>query len=126
MEIFILTTIENISKLSGLKPDSFNINYRNSGKTLRTFKRSFKKHKTKVYSSLTFNSTKSDTFFKISNFVLNYFEKPEKSSIDFMFRVSSDLLDSNQVQHIAESLVNISDLDYGYITSLGLQSLALE
>jgi hypothetical protein len=58
--------------------------------------------------------------------VLNYFEKPEKSSIDFMFRVSSDLLDSNQVQHIAESLVNISDLDYGYITSLGLQSLALE
>jgi hypothetical protein len=58
--------------------------------------------------------------------VLNYFEKPEKSSIDFMFCVSSDLLDSNQVQHIAESLVNISDLDYGYITSLGLQSLALE
>lgn len=58
--------------------------------------------------------------------MLNYFEKPEKSSIDFMFRVSSDLLDSNQVQHIAESLVNISDLDYGYITSLGLQSLALE
>jgi hypothetical protein len=118
MEKCILLTIDSISQFSDLKATDFDINYKDSKKTLNGFKKALKKHNEIVYSFVGFGSNKTNTYFTLNNPMLNWNEKPEKSSIDISIQIASEFVELNSIEQIAEKLIKSFDFEYGYITKL--------
>lgn len=118
MESCIISVIDRICQETDLKATDFDINYKNSIKSLNGFKKALSNQKEIVYSFVGFNSDKTNTFFTISNPMLNYVIRPENSMVDICIQVSSKFLDLKSTEQIAEQLINNYDFDYGYITKL--------
>ena len=118
MQSCILSTIDLINQKTDLKATDFDINYRNSRKTLSGFKKALKNQKEIVYSFVGFDSNNTHSYFTISNPMLNYTEPPENSKIDISIQVSSEFLDYKSVEKITEQLIQSFDFEYGYITKL--------
>ena len=118
MESCILSTIDLISQKTELKATHFDINYKDSRKTLNGFKKALKKQKEIVYSFVGFNSNKTNTYFTVDNPMLNWTEQPENSSIDISIQIASDLAELNTIELITKNLITSFDFDYGYITKL--------
>ena len=114
----ILSTIDSISKFSNLKATDFDINYRNSRKTLNGFKKALQKQKEIVYSFVGFDSDKSNTYFTISNPMLNYTEQPNNSKVDICIQVSSEFIEKKNIEWLTEKLIESFDFEYGFITKL--------
>lgn len=114
----ILSTIDSISQFSNLKATDFDINYRDSRKTLNGFKKALKKQKEIVYSFVGFNSNETSTYFTISNPMLNWTEKPENSFIRISVQIPSEYIEQEFIEDIAERLFKNYDFEYGYITTL--------
>ena len=118
MENCILSVIDSITKCSNLKATDFDINYKDSRKTLNGFKKALKKQKEIVYSFVSFDSNNTNTYFAISNPMLNWTEKPENSAIDICFQISSEYLEKKLIEEITDNLIKENDFEYGYITKL--------
>ena len=118
MENCILSTIDSLSQKTDLKATDFDINYKDSKKTLNGFKNALKNQKEIVYTFVGFNSDKTSTYFTISNPMLNYTEQPKFSKIDISLQISSEFLDQNSIEQITEQLIINYDFEYGYITKL--------
>ena len=114
MESCILSTIDLISQKTELKATHFDINYKNSRKTLNGFKKALKKQKDIVYSFVGFNSNKTNTYFTVDNPMLNWTEQPENSSIDISIQIASDLAELNTIELITKNLITSFDFEYGY------------
>ncbi len=118
MESCIISTIGLVSQKTELKATDFDINYTNSRKTLNGFKKALKKQKEIVYSFVGFDSDKTNTYFTISNPMLNWTEQPENSSIDISIQIANEFADLNTIELITEKLIKTFDFEYGYITKL--------
>lgn len=118
MENCILTTIDSITQRTDLPATDFDINYKNSNKTLNGFKKALKNQKEIVYNFVGFDSDKTNTYFTISNPMLNYTEKPKTSKIDICIQISSDFLNQKSIEQIAEQLIDGYEFEYGFITKL--------
>lgn len=70
----ILSMIDSISQKTELKATHFDINYKNSIKTLNGFKKALVKQEEIVYCFIGFNSDKTNTYFTIDNPMLNWTE----------------------------------------------------
>ena len=75
MESCILATIDSITQQTDLIATDFDINYKSSRKSLNGFKSELKNQKEVVYSFVGFDSDESNTYFTISNPMLNWTEK---------------------------------------------------
>lgn len=118
MENCILSVIDSITTFSNLKATDFDINYKDSIKTLNGFKKALKKQEEIVYSFVSFDSNNTNTFFAISNPMLNWTEQPENSAIDICLQVSSEYIKKKLIEQITESLIKDNNFEYGYITKL--------
>ncbi|MFY7669460.1 hypothetical protein ACOSP6_00095 [Tenacibaculum sp. MEBiC06402] len=118
MESCILSVIDSISQTTELKANLFDINYRDSRKTLNGFKKALKKQKEIVYSSVDFDSNKTNTFFTIENPMLNWTEQPENSSINISIQIATDFADLNMIELTTKNLITFFDFEYGYITKV--------
>lgn len=118
MESCILSVIDSISQTTELKATHFDINYRDSRKTLNGFKKALKKQKEIVYSSVDFDSNKTNTFFTIENPMLNWTEQPENSSINISIQIATDFADLNMIELTTKNLITFFDFEYGYITKV--------
>ncbi len=118
MQYCILSAIDLISQKTKLEATYFDINYRDSSKTLNGFKKALKKHKEVVYSFVGFDSDKSNTYFTISNPMLNWNEQPENSSIDISIQIANEFAELNGIEQITKNLITSFDFEYGYITKL--------
>ncbi len=118
MENCIISTIDLIGNKLELKATNFDINYKDSRKTLNGFKKTLKSQKEVVYSFVGFDSEKTNTYFTIKNSMLNRTECPENSSIDIQIQISCELAEQNAIELITENLIESFDFEYGYITKL--------
>ena len=118
MERCILSVIDFISQYSNLKATDFDLNYKDSRKTLNGFKKALKNQKEIVYSSVGFDSYKTNTYFTISNPMLNWTEQPKNSSIDICIQIASEFVEQEFIELITEKLIKSYDFEYGYITKL--------
>ncbi len=118
MESCILSTIDLISQKTELKATDFDINYKDSRKTLNGFKKALKKQKEIVYSFVGFDSDKTNTYFTVDNPMLNWTEQPENSSVNISIQIASELVELNSIELITENLIESFDFEYGYITKL--------
>lgn len=118
MESCILSVINSISQKTELKATDFDINYKDSRKTLNGFKKALKKQKEIVYSFVGFDSNKTNTYFTIDNPMLNWTEQPENSSINISIQIAREFADLNTIELTAKDLITSFDFEYGYITKL--------
>ena len=118
IENCILSTIDSITQKTKLKATDFDLNYKNSGKTLNGFKKALRKQKEVVYSIVGFNSEKTDTYFTVANPMLNWTEQPENSSIDISLQIAKQFAELNTIELITKNLITSFDFEYGYITKL--------
>ncbi len=118
MESKILFCIERIEKLTELKAKTFDINYQSIYKTKSGFEKALKSNKELVYCFVDFDSEKTETYFSISNQMLNLNEKPEKETIDFCLQISTKYCDKDSILEFNRVLINELDFDYGYTTQL--------
>jgi hypothetical protein len=118
MKNCILSTIDLIDNKFGLKATNFDLNYKDSRKTLSGFKKVLQSQKEVVYSFVGFDSEKTDTYFTINNPMLNRTEYSESSSIDILIQISNELVEQNSIEQITENLIASFDFEYGYITKL--------
>lgn len=119
MENCILLAIDSIlSQNSILKATDFDINYKDSRKTLNGFKKALKKQKEIVYSFVGFNSDKTNTNFTIDNPMLNWTEQPKNSSINISIQIASEFVELNSIELISEQLIKSFDFEYGFVTKL--------
>jgi hypothetical protein len=118
MQGCILSAIDLISQKTELKATDFDINYRDSRKTLNGFKKALKKQKEVVYSFVGFNSDKTNTYFTIDNPMLNWTEKPENSSIEISIQIASEFAQLKMIELTTKNLITRFDFEYGYITKL--------
>ncbi|PIA77422.1 hypothetical protein BFR04_08215 [Gaetbulibacter sp. 4G1] len=118
MESCILSTIDSISQKTELKATDFDINYKDSRKTLNGFKKALKKQKEIVYSFVGFDSDKTNTYFTVDNPMLNWTEQPENSSVNISIQIASELVELNSIKLITKNLITSFDFEYGYITKL--------
>jgi hypothetical protein len=118
MEKCILSVIDSISQHSALKATDFDINYKDSRKTLNGFKKALKNQKEIVYSFVGFDSDKTNTYFTVNNPMLNWTEKPKNSSIDISIQIANEFTQLNSIELIAKKLITSFDFEYGYITKL--------
>lgn len=118
MESKILFCIERIEQLTELKAKTFDINYQSIYKTKSGFEKALKSNKELVYCFVDFDSDKTETYFSISNQMLNLNEKPEKETIDFSLQISTKYCDRDSILELNRVLINNLDFDYGYTTEL--------
>ena len=118
MESCILSTIDSISQKTELKATDFDINYKDSRKTLNGFKKALKKQKEIVYSFVGFDSDKTKTYFTVDNPMLNWTEQPKNSSVNISIQIASELVELNSIKLISKNLITSFDFEYGYITKL--------
>lgn len=118
MQSCILSVIDLISQKTELKATDFDINYRDSRKTLSGFKKALKKQKEVVYSFVGFNSDKTNTYFTIDNPMLNWTEKPENSSVEISIQIASEFAELKMIELTTKNLITSFDFEYGYITKL--------
>tara|TARA_R110002051_G_C8616887_1_gene482717 strand:+ start:61 stop:813 length:753 start_codon:yes stop_codon:yes gene_type:complete len=118
MEPNILFCIEQIEQITELKAKTFDINYQSIYKTQSGFKKALKSNKELVYCFVDFDSEKTETFFSISNQMLNLNDKPENSTIDFHLQISTKYCDENWILEFNQHLIDELDFDYGYTTQL--------
>ncbi|WP_179319333.1 hypothetical protein [Winogradskyella helgolandensis] len=118
MESKILFCIKQIEKMSELKAKSFDINYQSIYKTKSGFEKALKSNKELVYCFVGFNSETTETYFSISNQMLNLKEKPEKSTIDFCLQLSTEYCNEKSILEFNRILIDELGFDYGYTTKL--------
>lgn len=118
IEKCILSTIDLIRKYSDLKATDFDINYRDSRKSFNGYKKALKNQKEIVYSFVGFDSDRSNTYFSISNPMLNWTEQPKNSTIDICIQINSAFAVKRSAELIAEELIENYDYEYGYVTEL--------
>ena len=118
MESKVLFCIEQIEQLTELKAKTFDINYQSIYKTKSGFEKALKSKKDLVYCFVDFDSEKTETYFSISNQMLNLNEKPEKETIDFCLQISTEYCDNDSILEFNRVLINVLDFDYGYTTQL--------
>jgi hypothetical protein len=118
MERCIFSTIDLVSQKTGLKTNYFDINYRDAGRTLKTFKKHLAKKKEVVYCTVGFDADKLDTSFTINNQMLNWTEQPEYAHIDIHMTISTQFAELIAIEEITEKLITSFDFEYGYITKL--------
>lgn len=118
MESCILSTIDSISQKTELKATDFDINYKDSRKTLNGFKTALAKQNEIVYSFVGFNTDKTNTYFTVDNPMLNLTEKPGNSSINISIQIASEFAQLNTIELITKNLITNFDFEYGYITKL--------
>ncbi|MDF1698564.1 MAG: hypothetical protein P1U56_22120 [Saprospiraceae bacterium] len=118
MESCILSTIDSICQKTELKATDFDINYKDSRKTLNGFKKALSKQKEVVYSFVGFNSDKTNTYFTVDNPMLNWTERPENSSINISIQIAREYAELNTIERITKNLITSFDFEYGYITKL--------
>lgn len=118
MESCILSTIDSITTITDLKATNFDINFRDSRRTLTGFKKVLKINKEIVYGFVGFDSEKTKTHFTISNPMLNWTEQPENASIDISIQIACQFIDLTSSELIAEKLFKAFNFEYGYITKL--------
>lgn len=115
----LLQAIELMEDLTGVKADNFSLNYSNkSCKTIKGFKSQLQAYKEVVYCYVGFNSNETNTYFTVSNPLLNYLKnakRPDNSAIDISFQVDEDLIENTMVQILAEQLTKQFSFEYGYI-----------
>ncbi|MBB3696675.1 hypothetical protein KMW28_23435 [Flammeovirga yaeyamensis] len=115
----VLQSVELLEKLTKEKANHFSLNYSNSGsKTIRGFKSQYQKSKEIVQCYVDFNSNKTKTYFTVSNSILNYendSKRPEKSLIDISFQINQSLITKEEIENLAEELIQSFSFDYGYI-----------
>ncbi|MDX6748133.1 hypothetical protein SHK09_15150 [Polaribacter sp. PL03] len=118
MESKILFCIEQIEKITGITAKAFDINYQSIYKTKSGFKKALKSNKELVYCFIDFDSKKTETYFSISNQMLNLKEKPEKSTIDFCLQISTEYCNEKSIIEFNRILITELGFDYGYTTQL--------
>jgi len=118
MESKILFCIKQIEKITELKAKAFDINYQSLYKSKIGFEKALKSNKELVYCFVDFDSEKTETYFSISNQMLNLNDKPEKSTIDFCLQISTDNCNEKSIVEINRILIEELDFDYGYTTQL--------
>ena len=118
MESCIISIIDSINQNTGLAATNFDINYKDSRKTLKGFKRELKNQNEIVYSFVGFESDKTNTYFSINNPMLNSIEKPTNSALKTCIQVSSEFADQKSIENIAEELIKTFEFEYGYVTKL--------
>ncbi len=118
MESNILLCIDRIEELTELKAKAFDINYQSFYKTKSRFEKVLKSNKEVVYCFVDFDSENTETYFSISNQMLNLNEKPEKETIDFCLQISTKYCDKDSILELNRVLINELDFDYGYTTKL--------
>jgi len=118
MRSCILLTIDLISQKPKLKASDFDLNYKESRKTLNGFKKVLQRQKEIAYSFVGFDSDKSNTYFTVSNPMLNWIEQPKNSTIDICIQIASEFAEQNFIEQITEQLIKRYDFEYGYITKL--------
>ena len=118
MESKILFCIEQIEKITGLTAKAFDINYQSIYKTKSGFGKALKSNKEIVYCFVDFDSEKTETYFSISNQMLNLNEKPEKETIDVCLQISTKYCEKDSILKLNKVLINELGFDYGYTTQL--------
>jgi hypothetical protein len=118
IECCILSTIDLISQNTELKPTDFDLNYKDSRKTLHGFKKALREEKEVVYSFVGFNSDKTNTYFTVENPMLNRTEHPENSTIAVTIQIASEFAELDTIELITKELIISFDFEYGYITKL--------
>tara|TARA_R110002072_G_C7782688_1_gene520208 strand:+ start:31 stop:783 length:753 start_codon:yes stop_codon:yes gene_type:complete len=118
MASHILLCIDRIERLTELKAKAFDINYQSFYKTKSGFEKALKSNKELVYCFVDFDSEKTETYFSISNQMLNLNEKPEKETIDFCLQISTKYCDRDLILELNRVLINELNFDYGYTTQL--------
>ncbi|MCG1037816.1 hypothetical protein [Polaribacter sargassicola] len=118
MESKILFCIKRIEQLTELKAKTFDINYQSIYKTKSGFEKALKSNKELVYCFVDFDSEKTETYFSITNQMLNLNEKPEKETIDFCLQISTKYCEKDSIIEFNRVLINELDFDYGYTTQL--------
>ena len=118
MESCILSSIYSINQNTGLTATDFDLNYKDSLNTLKGFKKALKNQNEIVYSFVRFESDKTNTYFSISNPMLNYMEQPLNSALKICIQVSSEFANQKTIERIAEELTKTFDFEYGYVTKL--------
>ncbi|WP_258097558.1 hypothetical protein [Marinoscillum pacificum] len=115
----MIQAVELIERLSGIKATDFSLNYTSkSYKTIKGFVSRYQKYKDVVYCDVGFNSNETNTFFSISNSLLNYLKnakRPEKDVIQMRFQINDELVNEDEIQTISEELIKKFDFQYGYI-----------
>lgn len=115
----VLQAVELLENLTGVKADNFSLNYASkSYKTIRGFKSQFQRYKEVVYCYVGFNSNETNTYFTVSNPLLNYLKnakRPDNSAIDISFQVDESLIGNIKIQTLAEQLIKKFSFEYGYI-----------
>ncbi|WP_339608105.1 hypothetical protein [uncultured Roseivirga sp.] len=115
----ILRAVELLGNLTGLKANSFNLNYSDkSYKTVKGFKSRFQKYSEVVHCFVAFDSKNTHTCFTVSNPILNYLKnekRPNNSAIDISFQVDADLVEISEIQLLAEKLIKNFSFEYGYL-----------
>lgn len=118
MKECILSVIDSLSKATNITANHFELNYRDSRRTLKGFKKILKDQEEIVYSFVGFDTEKTNNYFTISNPMLNWIERPENSTIDICVQLSERHAELNYVEQIADKLTKQYEFDYGYITNL--------
>ena len=113
----VLQAVELLENLTGVKADNFSLNYSSkSYKTIRGFKSQFQRYKEVVYCYVGFNSNETNTYFTVSNPLLNYLKnakRPDNSAIDISFQVDENLIGDIKIQTLAEQLIKKFPFEYG-------------
>ena len=118
MESNILLCINRIERFTELKAKAFDINYQSFYKTKSGFEKALKSNNELVYCFVDFDSEKTESYFSISNQMLNLNEKPEKETIDFCLQISTKYCDRDLILELNRILISELDFDYGYTTQL--------
>lgn len=118
MEDCILSVLNSLTQHSDLVATDFSINYNTSRKTINGFKKALSKQKVIVDSFVGFDSDKTNTYFSISNPMLNWSEQPKNSTIDLCIRVTPEFMEKSSLDKIAEKLIEKYQFEYGYRTTL--------
>lgn len=114
----ILSTIDSINQRTDLAATDFDMNYKDSRKSLNGFKKALKNQKEIVYSFVGFEPDKTNTYFSISNPMLNYTEQPQNSAVKICIQVSSKFADQESIENLTEELTKTFGFEYGYVTKL--------
>ena len=118
MESNILLCINRIERFTELKAKAFDINYQSFYKTKSGFEKALKSNNELVYCFVDFDSEKTESYFSISNQMLNLNEKPKKETIDFCLQINTKYCDRDLILELNRILINELDFDYGYTTQL--------
>jgi len=101
------------------------LNYRDSRKTLDGFRKALQNQEEIVHCLIGFDSNKTKTYFSVSNPMLNWTIRPDKSTIDICIQIALDRIEQKNENQIAEELIPMFQFDYGYKTKIPSNYIAV-